>query len=41
MNDAMSGEPGADSKLAEAFVLSVEIECEPMSFQGSAREVEW
>lgn len=41
MNDAMSGESGADIKLAEAFVLSVEIEREPMSFQGSAREVDW
>lgn len=41
MNDALSREPGADVKLAEAFLLSLEIQCEPMSFQGSAREVDW
>lgn len=41
MNDEMSRESGADIKLAEAFVLPVEIESEPMGFQGSAREVDW
>lgn len=41
MNDALSWEPDTDITLAEAFVLSVEIECEPMSFEGSAREVDW
>jgi hypothetical protein len=41
MNDAMSWEPGGDITLADAFVLSVEIESERMSFEGSAREVDW
>jgi hypothetical protein len=41
MNDAMSWEPGADITLADGFVLSVEIEYEPMGFEGSAREVDW